>query len=120
MPVLTPRCGGDRHILHYTYDDLNDWIAKINWLTSRDARGCSAPAVPLETASRLQCAGRTLPSARPEGGLFRGADGWTVTMTSMFRSFMKYQKLNELHELRSRDTGDPDLQLGHMRDGKGQ
>jgi hypothetical protein len=47
--------------------------------------------------------------------LFRGADGWTITMTSMFRSFMKYQKLNELHE-RAGAAGDNPLQLGAMRD----
>jgi hypothetical protein len=54
------------------------------------------------------------------GGLLRGGDGWLVAVTSMFRSYMKYQKLNELRELHDRD-GRPDgedvgLQLGHMRD----
>ena len=33
-----------------------------------------------------------------KGGIFRGIDGWTITLTSVFRTYMKYLKLNELHE----------------------
>jgi hypothetical protein len=51
------------------------------------------------------------------GGLFRGADAWTITLTSVFRSYMKYAKLNELHERALTDgDGKKGLQLGKMRD----
>jgi hypothetical protein len=109
------------HILHYTYDGLSDWIAKINWLTSRDAQGMfdtgRPPSVTKPVFSAFGAAFRQLVL---RGGLLRGSDGWLITVTSMFRSYMKYQKLNELHERRHRaggpDGADVGLQLGHIRD----
>lgn len=104
------------HLLHYTYDGLSDWIAKINWLTSRDAQGMYAAGRPPSALRPVSSAlGAMFRQLVLRGGLFRGADGWTITMTSMFRSFMKYQKLNELHE-RAEAAGDNPLQLGAMRD----
>jgi glycosyltransferase involved in cell wall biosynthesis len=119
--VLAPRVRRiPGHILHYTYDSLSDWIAKINWLTSRDAKGMFKAGRP-ESATKpvVSALGAGFRQLVLRGGIFRGADGWLVTMTSMFRSFMKYQKLNELHEERRRvggpDGKDPGLQLGHIR-----
>lgn len=110
------------HILHYTYDGLTDWISKINWLTSRDAQGMFSagrpPSALRPVRSALAAAFRQLVL---RGGLLRGADGWTITMTSMFRSYMKYAKLNELHEQAQSNRAGPgsagDLQLGRLRDG---
>lgn len=118
--VLAPRVRRIRgHILHFTYDGLSDWIAKINWLTSRDARGMfDAGRPPSSTKPVLSALAAAFRQLVLRGGIFRGSDVWVVTMTSMFRSFMKYQKLNELHE-RYREGGSrpgPGLQLGHMRD----
>jgi glycosyltransferase involved in cell wall biosynthesis len=118
--VLAPRARRIRgHILHYTYDGLSDWIAKINWLTSRDARGMfDAGRPPSATKPALSALAAAFRQLVLRGGIFRGGDVWVVTMTSMFRSFMKYQKLNELHE-RHREGGaqpGPGLELGHMRD----
>jgi len=109
------------HILHYTYDGLSDWIAKINWLTSRDAQGMFdsgyPPSVTKPVFSALGAAFRQLVL---RGGLLRGADGWLITVTSVFRSYMKYQKLNELHDQHRRNRGQNGdgvgLQLGHIRD----
>jgi hypothetical protein len=119
--VLAPRVRRiPGHILHYTYDGLSDWIAKINWLTSRDAKGMFIAGRP-ESAMRpaVSALGAGFRQLVLRGGIFRGSDGWLVTMTSMFRSFMKYQKLNELHEERRRaggpDSQDPGLHLGHIR-----
>ena len=117
--VLAPRVRRiPGHILHYTYDGLSDWIAKINWLTSRDAQGmfnAGRPASATKPVVSALAAGFRQLILR--GGVFRGTDGWLVTMTSMFRSFMKYEKLNELHE-QQRRGGPPasdGLQLGHIR-----
>lgn len=86
------------HILHYTYDSLSDWIAKINWLTSRDAMGMfeagRPPSVWKPVMSALAAGCRQLIL---RGGLLKGGDGWTIAITSVFRSYMKYLKLNELH-----------------------
>lgn len=116
------------HILHYTYDSLSDWIAKINWLTSRDAQGMfNAGRQPSSIRPVLAGFGAFFRQLILRGGIFRGADGWVVTMTSVFRSFMKYQKLNELHERKSRadaqtaEEGEEKgrvkgLELGHIRE----
>ncbi len=87
------------HILHYTYDDLTDWVAKINQVTSLDARGmfeAGKPASAWKPAlSALSALFRQLVL---RGGLFRGIDGRTIAATSAFRCYLKYLKLNELHE----------------------
>jgi glycosyltransferase involved in cell wall biosynthesis len=108
------------HLMHYTYDGLSDWVAKINWLTSRDAQGMFNAGVPPSVARPgFSALGAFFRQMFLRGGFLRGADGITVTMTTMFRSFMKYQKLNELHELKDlpRDKGEAStLDLGHLRD----
>lgn len=108
------------HLLHYTYDSLSDWIAKINWITSRDAQGMFSAGVP-RSAGRpaFSALGAFFRQMVLRGGLFRGADGVIITMTSMFRSFMKYQKLNELHELKDQPGNQgriSDLKIGNLRD----
>lgn len=99
------RIGG--HIIHYTYDNISDWIAKINQVSSLDAQGMYEkgrkpsnvkPVVSAITAFFRQLVVR--------GGMFKGIDGFTITMTSMFRSYIKYLKLNELHELNAADKRD--------------
>jgi glycosyltransferase involved in cell wall biosynthesis len=89
------------HILHHTYDDISDWIAKIDRHTSLDARGLHeagvSPSRWRPTLAALSALGRQL---LLRGGLFRGIDGRTIAVTSAFRAYMKYLKLNELHESR--------------------
>ena len=98
------------HILHYTYDDISDWIAKINQVTSLDARGmyeAGKPASALKPLLSAVAAGFRQLILR--GGIFRGVDGLTIAVTTMFRCYMKYLKLNELHdsaESKQRTTGD--------------
>jgi glycosyltransferase involved in cell wall biosynthesis len=117
--VLAPRVRkAPGHILHYTYDGLSDWISKINWLTSRDAQGMfDAGKPPSKLRPVLSATGAAFRQLILRGGLLRGADGWTITVTSVFRSYMKYAKLNELHERASAGDGAKGLQqLGRMRD----
>ena len=33
-----------------------------------------------------------------KGGIFQGIDGFTVALTTMFNTYMKYIKLNELYD----------------------
>ncbi|MFC3283857.1 glycosyltransferase family 2 protein [Litchfieldella rifensis] len=87
------------HIRHFTYHDLAHWIQRIDQLSSRDAwamkeRGMQPspwrPAVHALTAS--------IRKLILKGGLFQGSDGMTVAITTAFHAYMKYAKLNELHE----------------------
>lgn len=102
--VIAPmvvRSGG--HILHYTYDNISDWVAKINQVTSLDAQGMfEAGRPPSAWKPALSAMSALFRQLILRGGLFRGVDGRTIAMTSAFRSYMKYLKLNEFHEGRAR------------------
>ncbi len=87
------------HILHYTYDDISDWVAKINQVTSLDAQGMfEAGRPPSAWKPAVSAVSALFRQLILRGGLLRGVDGRTIAMTSAFRSYMKYLKLNEFHE----------------------
>lgn len=87
------------HIAHFTYRDLSDWIARINALSTRDAwamkaRGKKASALnPV-----LHSTTAMLRKLIFKGGIFQGADGVLVAVTTAFHAYMKYAKLNELYK----------------------
>ena len=87
------------HIIHYTYDDISDWLARMNQVTSLDAQGMFEKGrPPSNIRPALSAFNAGFKKFILKGGIFRGIDGWTITLTSVFRTYMKYLKLNELHE----------------------
>jgi glycosyltransferase involved in cell wall biosynthesis len=110
--VVAPRVervGG--HILHYTYDDLSDWIGSIDGLSSWGARQLfESGRRPSKWAPTWRALAAGVRQLVLRGGIFRGLDGRTIAMTSMFHTYMKYLKLNELHERarEERSNGSPD------------
>lgn len=92
------------HLLHHTYRDYAHWMERINALSSRDAWAMYERGVP---PSRWAPAGHALVALLRKlvfkGGLFQGMDGATVAVTTAFHAYMKYLKLNELHEKRRRE-----------------
>ncbi|MEZ5565639.1 MAG: glycosyltransferase family 2 protein [Gammaproteobacteria bacterium] len=77
------------HIVHYTYDSLSDWVAKINQVSSLDAQGMyQAGRRRSSSKPGYQCLRCGFSSTVPPGRIFRGEDGWTIVMTSIFRSFL--------------------------------
>lgn len=106
--VIAPRVvRAPGHILHYTYDDVSDWIAKINQVTSLDARGMfEAGRPPSQWKPVMSALASLLRQLIVRGGLFRGMDGRTIAVTSAFRSYIKYLKLNELHDMQGRSRND--------------
>ncbi|MBU1170758.1 MAG: glycosyltransferase family 2 protein [Proteobacteria bacterium] len=98
--VKAPRIKKVRaHILHYTYHDYSHWMERLNWLTTRDAwayyqKGKKQSALrPFFSAT-----GAFIRKFFIKGGIFQGVDGMTVTLTTVMRAYMKYIKLNEMHE----------------------
>jgi glycosyltransferase involved in cell wall biosynthesis len=87
------------HLLHYTYSSYTDWINKVNFYSTTSAK-------------TMHIAGIKRSSIRPvthslfsffkkmflKGGIFQGIDGFTVALTTMFNTYMKYIKLNELYD----------------------
>jgi hypothetical protein len=98
--VVAPRVErASGHILHYTYRDVSDWIGSIDHLSTWGARQLfESGRGPSAWAPSLRALAAGIRQMILRGGLFRGEDGRTVAMTSMFHTYMKYLKLNELHE----------------------
>ncbi|WP_027965689.1 glycosyltransferase family 2 protein [Halomonas halocynthiae] len=87
------------HICHFTYRDLSHWITRINQLSSRDAWAMKERGKkPSNWRPALHAINAMLRKLIFKGGIFQGADGMTVAITTAFHAYMKYAKLNELYE----------------------
>lgn len=87
------------HIRHFTYRDLSHWITRINQLSSRDAWAMKERGKgPSSWRPALHATSAMLRKLILKGGIFQGADGFTVAITTAFHAYMKYAKLNELYE----------------------
>lgn len=91
------------HLIHFTYRDYTHWIERINALSSRDAwamyeRGKG----PSKSAPAVHALIALIRKLIFKGGIFQGMDGATVAVTTAFHAYMKYLKLNELHEKKGR------------------
>jgi len=89
----------DAHIRHFTYESLSHWIQRIDQLSTRDAWAMKERGVsPSFARPALHALSATFRKLILKGGVFQGTDGFTVAMTTAFHAYMKYAKLNELHE----------------------
>jgi hypothetical protein len=93
------------HIIHNTYNSMEEWVDKMNFRSSMSAQ-------------QLFKDGKMPSSIRPivkslfaffkkiifKGGLFQGSNGFRVALTTMFNTYLKYTKLNELHK--KKDSSD--------------
>ena len=89
----------DCHITHYTYKSYTDWINKINFYSSQSAKtmhinGVKRSSIRPITHSLFSFFKKMI----LKGGIFQGVDGFTVALTTMFNTYMKYIKLNELYD----------------------
>ena len=89
----------DFHIIHYTYDSYTDWIDKINFYSTQSAKTMHIKGI---KKSNIRPITHSLfaffKKLIIKGGIFQGIDGFTVALTTMFNTYMKYIKLNELHD----------------------
>lgn len=87
------------HLIHFTYRDYAHWVERINALSSRDAWAMyERGKQPSKLAPALHASVALLRKLIFKGGIFQGMDGATVAITTAFHAYMKYLKLNELHE----------------------
>lgn len=87
------------HITHLTYKDLADWVYRINALSTRDAWAMKARGKKSSAFSPvLHSVSAMIRKLIFKGGMFQGADGVLVAVTTAFHAYMKYAKLNELHK----------------------
>ncbi|AHE97966.1 glycosyltransferase family 2 protein [Thioalkalivibrio paradoxus] len=93
------------HIRHFTYEDLSHWIRRIDELSALDAWAMKDRGVrPSGWRPAVHALVALLRKLVFKGGVFQGADGMTVAVTTAFNAYMKYAKLNELYE---REQGGP-------------
>ena len=87
------------HIIHYTYTSYTDWINKINFYSTQSAKTLHTQGV---KKSNIRPITHSLfaffKKLIIKGGIFQGIDGFTVALTTMFNTYMKYVKLNELYD----------------------
>lgn len=92
-------CQTKTHIEHLTYRDLSDWVSRINVLSTRDAWAMKESGKkPFFFNPILHSANAFIRKLIFKGGLFQGADGFLVAITTAFHAYMKYAKLNELYK----------------------
>ncbi len=87
------------HIIHNTYESMEEWVDKMNFRSSMSAK-------------QLFLDGKKPSNIRPiikglfaffkklflKGGIFQGRNGFKVAITTMFNTYLKYVKLNDLHD----------------------
>ena len=87
------------HIKHYSYDSYAHWIERLGWFIKRDAwayykKGKKPSKIRPFTSGLAAFFQKYI----IKGGIFQGADGMVVTLTSVMRAYMKYTILNEIYE----------------------
>lgn len=87
------------HIIHYTYRDCSNWVDKLNKLSDVDARLMYEHGMRTHRwAPVTHALAAAIRKFLLKGGLFQGLDGITVSLTTVFRIYMKYLKLYELQQ----------------------
>lgn len=105
--VKAPRVVNTKaHLHHFTYASLTHWIQRINELSTRDAWAKKNRGMrPSASRPAVHAAGAIFRKLVLKGGMFQGADGFTVAATTAFHVYMKYTKLNEMYENEVLDPG---------------
>ncbi len=88
----------DFHITHYTYDSYTDWIDKIIFIAHKVLKQCTSKELKNQIYDQSLIHYLLFLKINYKGGIFQGIDGFTVALTTMFNTYMKYIKLNELHD----------------------
>jgi glycosyltransferase involved in cell wall biosynthesis len=92
------------HLIHFTYRNYAHWMERINALSSRDAWAMyERGRQPSKIAPVSHALVAMLRKLIFKGGILQGVDGITVAVTTAFHAYMKYLKLNELHEQKQRE-----------------
>jgi glycosyltransferase involved in cell wall biosynthesis len=93
------------HIIHNTYNSMEEWVDKMNFRSSMSAQQLfkdgKTPSLLRPIVSSLFAFFKKLII---KGGLFQGSNGFRVALTTMFNTYLKYTKLNELHK--KKDSSD--------------
>ena len=87
------------HIIHNTYESMDEWVEKMNFRSSMSAQqlfkdGVKASSIRPITSSIFAFFKKLI----IKGGIFQGKNGFKVALTTMFNTYLKYTKLNDIYD----------------------
>lgn len=93
------------HIIHNTYSSMEEWVSKMNFRSSMSAQQLFKDGkMPSSLRPIIRSLFAFFKKLFIKGGLFQGSNGFRVALTTMFNTYLKYTKLNELHK--KKDSSD--------------
>ena len=86
------------HIIHNTYESMEEWIDKMNFRSSMSAQQLYKDGVKASTIRPItRCIFAFFKKLIIKGGIIQGKNGFKVALTTMFNTYLKYTKLNDLY-----------------------
>lgn len=87
------------HIVHNTYESMEEWVDKLNFRSSMSAKQLFEDGIQPSTFRPIaRCIFAFFKKLIIKGGIFQGKNGFKVALTTMFNTYLKYVKLNDLHQ----------------------
>ncbi len=87
------------HIIHNTYESMEEWVDKMNFRSSMSAQQLFKDGVKASSIRPItRCIFSFFKKLIIKGGIFQGRNGFKVALTTMFNTYLKYIKLNDLHD----------------------
>ena len=87
------------HIIHNTYESMDEWVEKMNFRSSMSAQQLFKDGVSASSIRPItRCFFAFFKKLIIKGGIFQGRNGFKVALTTMFNTYLKYTKLNDLYK----------------------
>ena len=87
------------HIIHNTYESMEEWVDKMNFRSSMSAQQLFKDGVRASSIRPIiRCFFAFFKKLIIKGGIFQGKNGFKVALTTMFNTYLKYTKLNDLYK----------------------
>ncbi len=87
------------HIVHTTYESMEEWVDKMNFRSSMSARQLHKDGVkPSDVRPIMRALFAFFKKLIIKGGILQGKNGFKVALTTMFNTYLKYTKLNDLYK----------------------
>tara|TARA_Y100001936_G_scaffold221627_1_gene236816 strand:- start:801 stop:1544 length:744 start_codon:yes stop_codon:yes gene_type:complete len=87
------------HIMHNTYESMEEWIDKMNYRSTLSAKQLFSNGVkPSNVRPVVRALWALFKKLIISGGIFQGKNGFRVAFSTMFNTYLKYVKLNDLYK----------------------
>jgi len=87
------------HIIHNTYESMDEWITKMNFRSSMSAQQLYKDGIrPSNIRPIVRALFAFFKKLIIKGGILQGRNGFKVAITTMFNTYLKYIKLNDIYK----------------------